>query len=96
LETSTHNPVYHGLDVFFSVIKFTSIRHPLLFYGGFSAIMFLVASAFGIQTLDLYARWGRVVTNVALISIAAGITAFLSFFTGVILFTIITVLREKG
>jgi len=96
LKTSTHNPVYHALDVFFSVIKYVSIRHPLLFYGGFSAIMFLVAVVFGIQTLDLYARWGRVVTNLALISVSAGILAFLSFFTGVILFTLITVLRERS
>jgi len=95
LETSTHNPVYHGLDVFFSVVKFISIRHPLLFYGGFSAIMFVVAVAFGMQTLDYYARWGRVITNLALISVSAGIMAFLSFFTGVILFTLITVMRER-
>jgi glycosyltransferase involved in cell wall biosynthesis len=96
LETSTYNPVYHGFDVFFSILKFMSIRHPLLFYGGFSAIMFTVAIIFGIQTLDFYARWGRVVTNLALVSVAAGIMGFLSFFTGVILFTLITVLREKG
>jgi glycosyltransferase involved in cell wall biosynthesis len=95
LETSTHNPVYHALDVFFSVVKFISIRHPLLFYGGFSAIMFVVAIVFGVQTLDYYTRWGRVVTNLALISVSAGIMAFLSFFTGVILFTLITVVREK-
>jgi glycosyltransferase involved in cell wall biosynthesis len=94
-ETSTHNPVYHALDVFFSVVKFISIRHPLLFYGGFSAAMFLVAIVFGIQTLDYYSRWGRVVTNLALISVSAGILAFLSFFTGVILFTLITVIRER-
>jgi glycosyltransferase involved in cell wall biosynthesis len=94
-ETSTRNPVYHALDVFFSVVKFVSIRHPLLFYGGFSAIMFVVALIFGVQTLDYYAKWGRVVTNLALISLAAGITAFLAFFTGVILFTLITVIRER-
>ena len=93
--TSTHNPVYHAFDVFFSVIKFTSIRHPFLFYGGFSAIMFAIAVAFGLQTLDYYAKWGRVVTNLALVSVAAGILAFVSFFTGVILFTLITVLRER-
>jgi len=95
LDTSTHNPLYHALDVFFSVVKFVSIRHPLLFYGGFSAMMLLVAAVFGVQTLDYYSRWGRVVTNLALISVAAGILAFLSFFTGVILFTLITVMREK-
>jgi len=94
-DLSTHNPVYHALDVLFSVLKFMSIRHPLLFYGGFSVIMFFVAVAFGLQTLDYYARWGRVITNLALISVAAGILAFLSFFTGIILFTLITVIREK-
>jgi len=95
LDTSTHNPAYHLLDVFFSVIKFMSIRHPFLFYGGFSAAMFVTAIIFGIWTIDLYARWGRVVTNLALVSVAAGILAFLSFFTGVILFTLITVIRER-
>jgi len=92
---STHNPVYHALDVFFSMLKFISIRHPLLFYGGSSAVMFLIAAVFGFQTLDYYARWNKVITNLALISIAAGIIGFLSLFTGVILFTLITVLREK-
>lgn len=95
LQTSTHNPVYHWLDVFFSLVKFISIRHPLLFYGGFSAVMFIVATVFGVQTLDYYARWGRVVTNLALVSIAAGILGFLSFFTGVILFTLITIIRDE-
>jgi glycosyltransferase involved in cell wall biosynthesis len=95
LQTSTHHPVYHWLDVFFSLLKFISIRHPLTFYGGFSALMFLIATVFGVQTLDYYTRWGRVVTNLALVSVAAGILGFLSFFTGVILFTLITVVRDE-
>lgn len=93
--TSKHNAIYHALDVFFSVVKFISIRHPMLFYGGFSVVMFVVAVFFGIQTLDYYNKWGRVVTNLALVSVSAGILAFLSFFTGVILFTLITVIRAK-
>jgi glycosyltransferase involved in cell wall biosynthesis len=95
LDTSTHNPAFHLFDVFFSVIKFMSIRHPFLFYGGFSAIMFVIAITFGFQTLEFYSREGRVVTNLALVSVSAGILAFLSFFTGAILFTLITVLRER-
>jgi len=95
LKTSTHNPMYHWFDVFFSLVKFVSIRHPLLFYGGFSAIMFLIATVFGVQTLDYYSKYGRVVTNLALVSIATGILGFLSFFTGVILFTLITIVRDE-
>jgi glycosyltransferase involved in cell wall biosynthesis len=95
LDTSTLNPVYQWLDVFSSAVKFVSIRHPLMFYGGFSGIMFAVTLFFGFQTLEYYSKEGRVITNLALISIASGILAFLSLFTGIILFTLITVLRER-
>lgn len=95
LKSSSHNPVMHGLDVVFSLVKFVSIRHPLLFYGGFSAIAFIVALVFGYQTIDYYQKWGRVITNLALVSVAAGILGFLALFTGIILFTLITVIREK-
>jgi hypothetical protein len=95
LDTSTHNPVYHWLDVFFSAVKFVSVRHPLMSYGGFSAVMFAISFIFGFQTLEYYSKEGRVITNLALISVSSGILAFLSLFTGIILFTLITVLRER-
>jgi len=60
LKTPTHHPVVHSLDV-----MFVSIRHPLLFYGGFSLIAFIVSIVFGYQTIDYYQRWGRVITNLA-------------------------------
>jgi len=94
-KTSTHNPVMHGLDVVFSLVKFISIRHPLLFYGAFAICFLSISLSFGIMTLDYYQRWGRVITNLALISIATGIIGFLSLFTAIILFTLITVVREK-
>ncbi|MGD0423244.1 MAG: hypothetical protein ABSA92_07265 [Candidatus Bathyarchaeia archaeon] len=55
----------------------------------------MVAVIFGVQTLDYYTKWGRVITNLALVSIAAGILGFFSFFTGVILFTLITIVRDE-
>jgi len=95
LETSSHNPVMHWLDVFFSVAKFVSIRHPLLFYGVFAGVSLVTSLVFGIMTIDYYQRWGRVVTNLALISLAAGIIGLLALFTAMILFTLITVIRER-
>lgn len=95
LKPSSQNPVMHALDVIFSVVKFVSIRHPLTFYGGFSAAALSISLIFGWITLDYYQRWGRVITNLALISIASGIVGFLALFTGIILFTLITVVREK-
>ena len=95
LQTSTHNPLIHAFDVFFSILKFISIRHPLTFYGGFGFLSILVSLIFGFMTLDYYQQWGRVITNLALISVAAGVVGFLSLFTGIILFTLITIVREK-
>jgi len=95
-KTSTTNPLFHWFDVLFGIVKYVSIRHPLLFYGGFSLILLFVSFVFGIMTLDYYQRWGRVVTNLALVSIAAGILGFLTLFTGIILFTLITVVRENA
>ncbi len=95
LESSSQNPVMHALDVIFSLVKFVSIRHPLTFYGGFAAAALGISLIFGWMTLDYYQRWGRVVTNLALVSVASGILGFLALFTGIILFTLITVVREK-
>jgi glycosyltransferase involved in cell wall biosynthesis len=94
-KSSSRNPLMHGLDVAFSVLKFISIRHPLAFYGGFAAIALANSLIFGLMTIDYYQRWGRVITNLALISVASGILGFLAFFTGIILFTMITVFRER-
>lgn len=95
-KTSTHNPFMQTLDVTFSVVKFVSIRHPLLFYGGSAALFLSISLIFGFMTLDYYQKWGRVITNLALVSIASGILGFLALFTGMILFTLITVIREKS
>jgi hypothetical protein len=76
-------------------VKFISIRHPLLFYGGFALIFLTISLTFGFMTFDYYQKYGRVITNLALVSVAAGILGFLALFTGIILFTLITVIREK-
>ena len=44
--TSTHNPVSHGTSVLISTIKFTSIQHPLKFYGIPSLILIGVGGIF--------------------------------------------------
>lgn len=94
-KTSTTNPLLHWFEVLFGIVKYVSIRHPLLFYGGFSLLALFVSFIFGLMTLDYYQRWGRIITNLALVSVAAGILGFLALFTGVILFTLITVVREN-
>ena len=94
LDTSAQNPVMHAVEVIFSLVKFTSIRHPLSFFGGFGVISLGVSLVFGLWTIDYYQKSGSVATSLALVSAAAGIVGFLALFTGIILTTLITVIRE--
>lgn len=89
------NPLVHGADVLASLIKHLSLRHPLLFYGGIGACMLLVGILFGVWTLILYAEEGRVVTNLALISLSTLLLGVFSVFTGIILFTVVTAVRGR-
>jgi len=72
-KTSTHNPISHGTSVLFSTIKYTSIEHPLKFYGIPSLIFFVIGLSFTFLSIDYYMEVGRINPNVTII--AAGTTA---------------------
>jgi hypothetical protein len=98
-KTSTHNPLYHTMDVMITALKITSIRHPLVFYGlpglGISLLgLYFVLHAFVIFSQE------QTITNVtliyALMGFSIGIFGMFAFFTGIMLFTLSTVLRKGG
>ena len=92
-----HNPFYHTLDVVFSIVKLTSIRHPLMFYGGAGLALVLVGLYFLIRTILLYfssKALDFLTVTVGFVSFAFVLIGLLTFFTGVILFTITTVIRK--
>ena len=91
---STHNPIYHGLDVVLSTIKHLSIRHPLLFYGVPGLIALLVAMAFWIWTFQIFAATRQVVTNIALAAIGATLFGLMLLTTAVILWVLVSLIRE--
>jgi len=66
-DTSTHNPVSHGTSVLISTIKFTSIEHPLKFYGIPSLIFLVIGLIFTYSAIDFYVEFGRLSTNLSLI-----------------------------
>ena len=65
--TSTHNPISHGTSVLISTIKFTSIEHPLKFYGIPSLIFLVVGLIFTYSAIDFYIEVGRLNTNLTLV-----------------------------
>ena len=93
---STHNPLYHGIDVVLSTIKHMSIRHPLLFYGVPGLIALLVATAFWIWTLQIFAATRQIITNIALVAIGAAIVGLMLLTTAIILWILVSVIREKA
>jgi len=94
-DTSTHNPVSHGASVILSTIKFTSIEHPLKFYG-ISGIFFLgLGLSFLFWTIQLFTESGKVVTNISLIGIGGIVIGIILLVTATILYSIISVVREK-
>lgn len=94
LETSSENPVVHGIDVVASLWKIYSIRYPLRLYGGIGLIALIVGAFFGTWALRVFFSEGHLITNLTLITISAFIIGLLSFFVGIILFTFITVVRD--
>jgi glycosyltransferase involved in cell wall biosynthesis len=91
---STHNPLYHGLDVVLSMVKHMSIRHPLLVYGVPGIIALLTAIAFWVWTFQIFAATRQVVTNIALVAIGATIVGLMLLTTAVILWVLVSVVRE--
>ncbi len=93
---STHNPIFHFADVIASTLKVASIRHPLLFFGLPGTAFLLTSLSFALWALNIFSQEGRLVTNLALISIGTAIIGTILIATGVLLFTLITVLREQS
>ena len=72
-KTSTQNTISHGTSVLFSTIKYTSIEHPLKFYGIPSLIFFVIGLSFTFLSIDYYMEVGRINPNITIV--AAGTTA---------------------
>ena len=94
-DTSTHNPVSHGTSVLVSTIKFTSIEHPLKFYGIPSIIFLIIGSAFTYSAVQYYVEIGRLNTNLTLIGAGAILIGLVLLISAILLYSIVSVVREK-
>ncbi len=94
-ETSTHHPVSHGASVIVGTMKFISIEHPLKFYGIPGLVLLSIGLFFGVWTLQIFEESRQIVTNIALIGIGTTIIGVLFILTSLILFSLVTVVRQK-
>ena len=94
-DSSTHNPVSHGTSVLVSTIKFTSIEHPLKFYGIPSIIFLIIGSAFTYSAVQYYVEIGRLNTNLTVIGAGAILIGLVLLISAILLYSIVSVVREK-
>jgi len=94
-DTSTHNPISHGSSVLISTIKFTSIQHPLKFYGIPSMIFIGLGIIFTSISVDYYTEIGHLNTNITLLAAGTLLLGAVLFLTAILLFTLVSVVREK-
>ncbi len=94
-KTSTLNPMLHFADVVSSTIKVASIRHPLMTYGTPGIAFLLLSLVFGARTVQAFANQGQFDTAAALVSIAVAIIGTILSITALLLFVLVTVIREE-
>ena len=94
-DTSTHNPVSHGTSVLFSTIKFTSIEHPLKFYGIPSVIFLTIGVIFASLAVQYYVDVGRLNTDLTLIGAGTILVGIILLISAILLYSLVSVVREK-
>ena len=95
-DTSTHNSVSHGSSVILSTIKYTSIEHPLKFYGIPSMILFIIGISFTYLSAEYYAEIGRLNTNLTIIAAGTVLIAVVLLITSILLYSLVSVVRENN
>ncbi len=94
-DTSTHNPVSHGTSVLISTIKYTSIEHPLKFYGIPSIIFLIMGSSFTYLAIQFYSEVGRLNTNITLLAGATILIGIVLLISAILLFSLVSVVRDR-
>ena len=94
-DTSSQNPITHGGGVILSTMKYVSIEKPLRFYGIPGLILFSIGMFFTIWTLDIFAETNKIITNIALLGMANILLGILLLMTSIILYSTVSVVRER-
>ena len=100
-ETSTHNPVSHGTSVVLSTVKFTSIEHPLKFYGipgiiiSSIGLFFIIGLSFTYLATQYYTEIGRLNTNLTIVAAGTVLIAVVLLITSILLYSLVSVVREN-
>jgi hypothetical protein len=93
--TSTHNPVSHGLSVILSTMKFISIEHPLKFYGIPGVVFLGIGLFFVVWTIQYFTEYGSFPPVLALIAIGSTLFGLMFLMSALMLYSLVNVVRER-
>ena len=96
VETSTRSPVRHGVDVVMSIVKLAVEDKPLQLLGIPGILCLIVGAFFGVWMLQIYAAEHRIVTNVALASVAFILIGVFALSTAITLYAISRLARKTN
>jgi len=88
IDTSTENPVRHGIGVIMSIIRLIVEERPLMFLGIPGLFSLITGISFGVWMVQLYATEHLIETNVALASLAFVIIGFFLLSSAITLYAI--------
>lgn len=92
--TSTRGPLRHGTSVVMSIIRLVVEEKPLTFLGVPGIVSLLIGMLFGVWMLQLYAIERRLVTNIALASMAFVLIGTFAIFTAITLYAVARLARK--
>jgi glycosyltransferase involved in cell wall biosynthesis len=94
-EITPQQTLSHGTSVIMSTMKFISIEHPLKFYG-IPGILFLAIGLFFIVwTIHEFTIDGSIITNISIIGIGSIILGSILTMTSILLYSLVSVVRER-
>lgn len=94
-DTSTQNPIPHGILVLMNTLRFISVKHPIPFYGFPGIVLVVIGSVIGYQFLDGYLNKQVVFLGSLMASIILFLLGAILCVTAVILFSMATLMRER-
>jgi len=94
-ETSTHNSIIHGSSVIISTLKYVAMERPLTFYGIPGLVFLIIGVSFGLWAIQIFTIEGVLITNIALIGMGGVILGTVMMITATILYSIISIAKER-
>jgi len=94
-DTSTHNPVSHGVSVIFSTLKVISIENPLKLYGIPGCIFLAIGLFFTVLTIQDFTETQQILLSTAIIGTGTIIFGTILLMTAIILYSVVNLIRER-